>query len=62
MLKRVAADSDSAFFCSTVRTEDRAATAAVLCDLWPETVGFGDAVLTPDGLNAEDKAAKAEAL
>lgn len=57
-----ATDSASAFFCSAVRTEDRAATAAALCDAWPETDGFEDVLPPEDGLNAEDKAAKAEAL
>lgn len=53
------------FFCSAVRTLERAATAAALCDdLWVEEEGLGTAVLVPpvDGLNAEDKAAKADAL
>lgn len=51
-------------FFSAVRTDDRAATAAALCDPWPfppdreAEVAFGDEV----ELNAEFKAAKADAL
>lgn len=56
--------SGDCFFFSAVRTEERAATAAALCDPWPVLEGFGLEVLLAeeDGLNADDKAAKASAL
>lgn len=63
LLGRAGDDSSCAFLCSAVRTEDKAATAAALCDPVLPAAGFGDAPLPPeDGLNAEVKAAKAEAL
>lgn len=53
---------DASVFFSAVRTEERAATAAALCDPWPVLEGFGDELLLAgDELNADDKAANAEA-
>lgn len=51
-------------FFSAVRTEDKAATAAALCDPRLTPADFGEASrLGPgDELNAEFSAAKAEAL
>ena len=50
-------------FFSAVRTCERAATAAALCEPWPEPEGLGAEDLGPeDELNADDKAAKASAL
>lgn len=51
-------------FISSVRTVDNAATAAALCELWLAPVGFGTelAFAVDDELNAEFKAAKADAL
>lgn len=61
-LVRVGEVSGDLFF-SAVRTCERAATAAALCDPWPEPEVFEAEALFPgDDLNAEDKAAKAEAL
>lgn len=61
-LVRVGEVSGDLFF-SAVRTCERAATAAALCDPWPELEVFVVEPLFPgDDLNAEDKAAKAEAL
>lgn len=55
--------SDSPFFCSAVKTEDKAATAAARCDPWPDRDDFDDVILeVEDGLNADDSAAKADAL
>lgn len=54
---------DSSDFFSAVRTDERAATAAALCDPWPLPDGLGAEVLAPgDELNAEFKAARASAL
>ena len=51
------------FFFSAVRTLERAATAAALCDPWPLGDRLGVTALVPDDeLNAEFKAAKASAL
>lgn len=53
---------DGCFF-SAVRTFERAATAVALCDPWPDADDLAvDVLEREDGLNAEDKAAKAEAL
>ena len=52
-----------AFLCSAVRTLDKAATAAALCELSPERAGFRDVALAEEvGLKAEFNAAIAEAL
>ena len=62
LLNRAGEVSDL-FLCSPVRTEDSAATAAALCDPWPDRDGFGALILdVEDGLNAEDRAANADAL
>lgn len=51
-------------FFSAVRTDDKAATAAALCDPWPFPPDLGAEVALGDDdeVNAEFKAAKAEAL
>lgn len=55
--------SDSPFFCSVAKTDDNAATAAARCDPWLDRDGFGAVVLLfKDGLNADDSAARADAL
>lgn len=55
--------SDGPFRCSAVRTVDKAATAAALCEPWLRPDRLTATVLVPaDGLNAEDNAAKAEAF
>ena len=55
--------SESALLCSAVKTEDSAATAAARCDPCLGPDGFGTKVLVLEvGLNAEDRAAKADAL
>jgi len=55
--------SGDCFFFSAVRTDERAATAAALCDPWPFTDGLGVTFFVVDEeLNAEFKAAKASAL
>lgn len=55
--------SESPLFCSAVKTEDSAATAAARCDPWFDREGFGAVVLVPeDGLNADESAARADAL
>ena len=55
--------SGDCFFFSAVRTLERAATAAALCDPWPLGDFLGVTTLVPvDELKAEFKAAKASAL
>lgn len=62
LLDRAGDPSGERFF-SAVRTDERAATAAALCDDPGLPDGLGVVVLDPEaGLNAEFKAAKAEAL
>lgn len=56
-------EASDAFFCSAVRTFERAATAAALCEPWPARTGFVGVDLGEDvDLKAEDRAANAEAL
>lgn len=57
-------ESGGGSFFSSERTEDKAATAAALCDPELISAGFGEAPrkCPDDALNAEFKAAKAEAL
>ena len=60
---RVGEESGDCFFFSAVRTDERAATAAALCDPWAAAEGLEAEGLDPeDELNAFDKAAKASAL
>ena len=63
LLDREGEASGDRFLVSAVRTDERAATAAALCDdPWPLPDGLGAVVLFPEeGLNAEVKAAIAEA-
>ena len=51
-------------FISSIRILDNAATATTLCELWLSPVGFGTelAFAAADEVNAEFKAANAEAL
>ena len=63
LLNLVVEVSDSPFFCSAVKTEDSAATAAARCDPRLGRDGLGAVVLVlEDGLNADDNAARADAL
>lgn len=56
-------EASDAFFCSAVRTLERAATAAALCEPWTARTSFVCVDLGEDvGLKAEDRAANAEAL
>jgi len=56
--------SGDVFFFSAVRTDERAATAAALCDPgpFPDALGGVTGFVPDDELNAEFKAAKASAL
>lgn len=55
--------SFSPFFDSPVKTDDRAAMAAALCDPFLGSGGFGAVIFVlEDGLNAVDNAAKADAF
>lgn len=63
LLLNRAGEVSGLLLCSAVRTVDSAATAAALCDPWLDRDGFGAPILVlEDGLNAEDRAASADAL